>query len=87
VERARCELMKRPEWEDIDAIADERVYIFAFGELIQTPRWPIALGYMAKWFYPDEFSDLDPQEFHEEWLSRWHDVEYKGLYVYTDPEE
>jgi iron complex transport system substrate-binding protein len=85
--KARCELMKRPGWEDIDAIADERVYIFAFGELIQTPRWPIALGYLAKWFYPDEFSDLDPREFHEEWLSRWHDVEYKGLYVYTDPEE
>jgi iron complex transport system substrate-binding protein len=86
MEKARKKLMDRAGWDEIDAVRDERVYMFAFGELCSSPKWPIALGYLAKWFYPDEFADLDPQEFHEEWLSKWHDVEYMGLYVYPEEE-
>ncbi|VUT27082.1 MAG: corrinoid ABC transporter substrate-binding protein [Candidatus Methanolliviera sp. GoM_asphalt] len=86
MKKARDKLMDRPGFDETDAVEDERVYLFAFGELASSPKWPIALGYMAKWFYPDVFSDLDPQEFHEEWLSKWHDADYKGLYVYPEEE-
>ena len=87
MEKARKKMMDRAGWDELDAVRDERVYVFAFSELCSSPKWPIAVGYLAKWFYPDEFSDLDPQEFHEEWLSKWHDVEYMGLYVYPEEEE
>jgi iron complex transport system substrate-binding protein len=84
MERARDDIMSRPGWKGIDAVRDERVYLFAFGELASSPRWPVALGYIAKWCYPDIFPDLDPQSFHREWLKRWHDLEYEGIYVYPE---
>jgi iron complex transport system substrate-binding protein len=83
--KAREGIMERPGFRGIDAVKEGRVYTFAFGELATSPRWPVALGYMAKWFYPHLFPDLDPQSFHQEWLKRWHDLEYKGVFVY--PEE
>jgi iron complex transport system substrate-binding protein len=80
--QARDEMMNRPGFKEIDAVKNGNVYIFAFGELATSPRWPVALGYMAKWFYPEEFKDLDPQAFHQEWLKEWYGLEYKGVYVY-----
>jgi iron complex transport system substrate-binding protein len=85
METARDDIMNRPGWKGIDAVKEGRVYIFAFPELASSPRWPVALGYIAKWCYPDLFPDLDPQSFHAEWLKKWHGLEYKGIYVY--PEE
>jgi len=80
--QARDEMMNRPGFKEIDAVKNGNVYVFAFGELATSPRWPVALGYMAKWFYPEEFKDLDPQAFHQEWLKKWYGLEYKGVYVY-----
>jgi hypothetical protein len=30
-----------------------------------TPNYPSALMLLAKWFYPDQFADLDPQAAHQ----------------------
>lgn len=80
--QARDEMMNRPGFKEIDAVKNGDIHVFAFGELATSPRWPVALGYMAKWFYPEEFKDLDPQAFHQEWLKKWYGLEYKGVYAY-----
>ncbi len=81
--RARDEIMNRPGFKGIGAVKNGDVYIFGPPpDLISSPRWPVALGYMAKWLYPDKFKDLDPEAFHAEWLKKWYGLEYKGVYVY-----
>ncbi|VUT26965.1 MAG: Cobalamin-binding protein precursor [Candidatus Methanolliviera sp. GoM_asphalt] len=82
MKQARDEMMNRPGFGGIDAVKNGNVHAFAFGELATSPRWPVALGYMAKWSYPDRFKDLDPEAFHKEWLKKWYGLEYKGIYVY-----
>ena len=79
---ARDKIMNRPGFKGIDAVKNGKVYVTPFGDFMLSPRWPVALGYMAKWSYPDRFEDLDPQAFHAEWLKKWYGLEYKGVYVY-----
>ena len=42
----------------------------------------IAVLYSAKWFYPDIFSNLNPEEVHREYFERWLRVEYRGIWAY-----
>ncbi|MEA1998046.1 MAG: hypothetical protein U9N61_01790 [Euryarchaeota archaeon] len=50
----------------------------------------IAAAYMAKWFYPELFTDLDPKAIHQEYLTRFqrldYDLDEHGVFVYH-PEE
>ncbi|VUT25214.1 MAG: corrinoid ABC transporter substrate-binding protein [Candidatus Methanolliviera sp. GoM_oil] len=79
---SRDEIMNRPGSSAIDAVRNERVYIFPFSMLLTSTRWPVGLVYLGKCFYPDQFEDVDPDEFHAKWLKKWNGLEYKGVYVY-----
>ena len=79
---SRDEIMNRSGSSAIDAVRNERVYIFPFSMLLTSTRWPVGLVYLGKCFYPDRFEDVDPDEFHAEWLKKWNGLEYKGVYVY-----
>jgi len=86
MEEARDEIMNRAGFGGMDAVKNGDVYIFAPSpEFAMSPRWPVALGYIAKRCYPDRFEDIAPESFHKEWLERWYGLEYKGVFVY--PEE
>ena len=41
---------------------------------------------MAKWFHPDLFKDLDPEAIHQEYLTRFQNLDYdldkNGVFVY-----
>ena len=78
----RNEIMNRNGFKEIDAVKNGNVHVFVIWELATSPRWPVGLGYIAKWCYPDKFKDLDPQAFHREWLKKWHGLDYKGVYAY-----
>jgi iron complex transport system substrate-binding protein len=39
-------------------------------------------SYMAKWFYPDIFKDLDPEAINKKYFEKWLGVPYKGIWVY-----
>ena len=81
--KERGKIINRSVFKEIDAVRNGDVYTFAPSpEFAMSPRWPVALGYMAKVFYPSKFKDLDPQAFHSEWLKKWYGLEYKGVYVY-----
>ena len=54
--------------------------------LLAGPSYPVGLTYLAKWFYPDLFKDLDQQEIFQEYLDSFQavdfDVSKHGVFVY-----
>ncbi|MDY6834259.1 MAG: ABC transporter substrate-binding protein [Chloroflexota bacterium] len=81
---ARDEIMSRPGFNAITAVQNGNVYTTPFTGLLLSPRWSVGLGYLAKWFYPDIFEDLDPTAFHTDWLQKWHGLEYQGIFFYPE---
>ena len=84
----RKEVMTRPELAHVNAIVNECVYIIhidIFGGFNHLP----GTAYLAKWFHPDLFSDLDPQAIHQEYLTRFQGLDYDldkhGVFVYPEP--
>lgn len=74
-------LIKRPVWDRIEAVQKNRVYLIC-PEIWSGPRAAIGIIYIAKWCYPQEFRDIDPEAIHQQWLMKWHNKELKGIYVY-----
>ena len=78
----RQALLNRPGWAGVRAVRDGKVYLLAF-EVCSAPRAPIGILYMAKWFYPELFEDLDPDAVHKEFLREFFGFqEYEGMFVY-----
>lgn len=77
----RDKIMARPAWDNIRAVQEGKVYVMA-SDIWTGPRAIIGTSYMAKWFYPDVFKELDPETFHREYLVRFQGVKYQGVYVY-----
>ncbi len=73
------------EFGNITAVEDEHVYL-KDSSVPFAPGYPIGLAYMAKWFYPEEFEDLDPQAIHQEYIDKFcgidFDVTKHGVFVY-----
>lgn len=72
-------------FENSDAVKNKNVHLI-YGDLIED-SWFISLVYLAKWFHPDLFSDLDPKKMHQEYLTRFQkldfDLEKQGLFTYS----
>jgi len=81
----RDAVMSRAGLSEITAVKEERVYIVG-QEIVSGPRSLVAIAYMAKWFHPDLFEDLDPQAIHQEYLTNFQGLEYNlsehGVFVY-----
>ncbi|AKB51604.1 Periplasmic binding protein [Methanosarcina barkeri str. Wiesmoor] len=79
------EIMRQDVFTHTDAVKNKKVYLL-HNELLSTPRNIIAVAYMAKWFYPDLFPDLDPQALHQEYLDRFIEADYNlsntGMFAY-----
>jgi len=84
------EIMNRPELQLVSAVKDGRVYIINGYITTWGPsagcRGFLSVAYMAKWFHPELFEDLDPQAIHQEYLTRFQgldiDLNEKGVFVY-----
>jgi iron complex transport system substrate-binding protein len=90
---ARTEMMGRPMLQNVAAVKNERVYV------ITSPFWPylphsgcrhfIGVGYLAKWFHPELFEDLDPKAIHQEYITRFQgldiDLDKQGVFAYPEP--
>jgi iron complex transport system substrate-binding protein len=80
------DIMSQPEFELSDAVKEEDVYL-RYGDFIDA-YWFIGLPYMAKWFHPELFSELDPQAFHQEFLTEFQRLDYDlsehGVFVYPE---
>jgi iron complex transport system substrate-binding protein len=95
LKNVREEIMRRPELQNVEAVKNGRVYVIS-GYIIP---WGPAAGargfilpiYMAKWFHPELFTDLDPKGIHQEYLTRFQgldiDLDKKGVFVYPPFED
>jgi iron complex transport system substrate-binding protein len=68
------DFMSRPEFAEISAVKNSHVYLMNYAHLMVGGGSAIlAEAYMAKWFQPEIFTDLDPQEIQQEFL------EFQGI--------
>ncbi|MDQ1312881.1 MAG: iron complex transport system substrate-binding protein, partial [Euryarchaeota archaeon] len=74
-------IVEAPELAEVDAVKDRQVHLMTT-EVTSRPRWFVGLAYLAKWFYPDQFEDLDPEAVHKEYLEKFQGVGYQGTFVY-----
>jgi iron complex transport system substrate-binding protein len=79
------DLMNRPEWSNVSAVKNNRVYIIHL-DLLYGLSDPVAMAYWAKWFHPDLFEDLDPQAIHQEFIDEFLSIDFNvyehGVFVY-----
>lgn len=77
--------VKRPGWENLTAVRKNRVYLIHKDFVGSTANF-IGATYVAKWLYPERFSDLKPKEVHQEYLTRFqrldYDLDEHGVFVY-----
>jgi len=89
-EAKRNEILARTGWSNITAVEDNRVHMLLY-EFGASPGVPVTIAYMAKWFYPELFEDLDPQAIHQEYLTEIQGMDYdlkkRGVFVYPPQEE
>ncbi|MCG8573136.1 MAG: ABC transporter substrate-binding protein [Spirochaetes bacterium] len=67
--------------------AVQKNQIYSIGDhLFGSPTFIIGFVYMAKWFHPNLFPDLNPRQIHQEYLNRFMKIninlEQQGLFVY-----
>jgi iron complex transport system substrate-binding protein len=84
VDAFRNDFISRDGAEDLDAVKNREVYVVA--GFIRDRGWFIGVPYMAKLFHPELFEDLDPEAFHQEYLTRFQGLDYDldkhGIFVY-----
>jgi iron complex transport system substrate-binding protein len=90
MKKQRDTIMSQPGWENVEAIKNKRVYLQTFLLHLGT-HTVISVAYMAKWFHPDLFEDLDPKAVHQEYLDRFMGIDYNvyehGVFVYPPLED
>ncbi|GAB7016864.1 ABC transporter substrate-binding protein [Methanogenium cariaci] len=78
-------LLRRPGWQTLQAVKDGRVHIIDT-DVFGGPKHFIGILYLATWFYPDLFADVNPEEIHQEYLTTYqhsmYDVTSHGVFVY-----
>ena len=83
----REDIMSRPGFDHISAVKNDKVYLIA-RDIIPHPAFFVGVTYMAKWFYPELFEDLDPKAIHQEYLTRFQGLDYDldehGVFVYPE---
>lgn len=72
-------------FDNLRAAKDGKVFVTHY-IIHVNPGYPIGAAYLAKWFYPDLFKDMDPTEIHQDYLDRFQkidfDVKKQGAFVY-----
>jgi iron complex transport system substrate-binding protein len=83
------DMTSTPELANVNAVKNGRVYTIA--NMLQTgPHTLIGLAYYVKWFHPEIYEDLDLDQIHQEYLTRFQGLDYNldehGAFVYHPDE-
>ena len=84
---AREDIMNHLVLAEVTAVKTGDVYMMAFLDLATGGSCClVGTAYMAKWFHPELFNDLDPEAIHQEYLTRFQGLDYDldkhGVFVY-----
>jgi len=91
----RDEIMSRTELSEVSAVKEGHVHVISGYITTWGPsagcRGFLSITYMAKWFHPDLFADMDPEVIHQEYLTEFQgldiDLNENGVFVYPPFEE
>ena len=72
-------LANRKGWPELTAVKDGNFYSI-YHQFYNSPYHFIALQVFAKWFYPDDFKDLDPQANFKEMHDRFLPIDLTGVF-------
>jgi len=79
------EIVNQPGFENVPAVKNGRVYVIS-GDLATAPSFPVALVTVAKWLYPEVYSDINPKEVFQEYIDNFLHIDYNvskhGSFVY-----
>ena len=83
---AREEIMNRAELANSIAVRNGDVYLIDNKHFMcANTGYAISVAYMAKWYHPDLFTDLDPQAIHQKYLTEFQGLDYdlseQGVFV------
>ena len=85
----RDDIMNRSGFDNVPAVDSGRVYTTG-SDVILTAIYPVGVSYYAKWFYPEEFGELNPNAIHQEYLTEFlridFDLDEHGVFVYHPDE-
>ena len=78
-------ILNVPGFDNIDAVENGRVHVIN-NDILYSPAMPAGLVYLAKWFHPEVFDDLDPQVIQQEYVDQFcgidFDVTEEGAFVH-----
>jgi iron complex transport system substrate-binding protein len=72
--------LKRPGWDSLKAVQDQEVYSIFHTYDCRIYNFA-GLQAFAKWFYPEEFKDVDPEAGVIEFHKRFMPVDYSGVWM------
>lgn len=72
--------LNRSGWDSLSAVKNKKVYGVSMGHSIQIYNF-VPLQAFAKWFYPEEFKDIDPEKNLKEFHEKFAVVEYSGTWM------
>jgi iron complex transport system substrate-binding protein len=67
-----------------DAVKNDHIYNLA-NDIFGSDKSYLGAFYLAKWFYPDLFKDLDPEKALKEYFEKWMDIPFQGKWAYPPP--
>jgi iron complex transport system substrate-binding protein len=81
----REDIISQPAFTPTDAVKEENIYIIS-KNVMDHGEFFLGVQYMAKWFHPTLFEDMDPKATHQEYLTRFQRIDYDldehGVFVY-----
>ena len=79
----RDEVLERPELKGTNAVRNGRVYISHLS-IRRGPRMVGYLLYLAKWFHPELFQDIDPAAVEKDMLQKFYGLNLEGAWAYPE---
>ncbi|MHC1594995.1 MAG: ABC transporter substrate-binding protein [Methanotrichaceae archaeon] len=78
----RDEIFSRPGLSGVRAVENDRVYLIT-NYALDGLRSVVGELYLAKWFHPALFEDIDPEAVHRDLVQKFYGLELEGVYAYS----
>ncbi len=81
LKKTRDEIVSRPELAGVKAVKDGRVHVLS-SKTNSGVRSIVGELYLAKWFHPQLFEDIDPGKVHEDLIREFYGIDLEKVYAY-----